>query len=143
MTEDIWKIPCDIAMPCATQNEINLDSAKELVSRGCWLVAEGANMPTMNEATKYFQENNVLFAPGKASNAGGVAVSGLEMAQNATFQNWTFEEVDAKLHVIMENIFKKCHEASILYTGKPDDLVTGANIAGFIKVYMAMLQQGV
>ncbi len=143
VTKDIWKIPCDIAMPCATQNEIHLDSAKELVSRGCWLVAEGANMPTMNEATKYFQENNVLFAPGKASNAGGVAVSGLEMAQNATFQNWTFEEVDAKLHVIMKNIFKRCYEASVMYTGKPDDLVTGANIAGFLKVYEAMLQQGI
>jgi len=142
-TKDIWKIPCDIAMPCATQNEIYLDSAKELVSKGCWLVAEGANMPTTIEATKYFKENNVLFAPGKASNAGGVAVSGLEMTQNAMFLNWTFEEVDAKLHVIMENIFRKSHEASLMYTGRPDDLVAGANIAGFIKVYHAMLQQGV
>jgi len=142
-TTDIWKIPCDIAMPCATQNEIYLDSAKELVKNGCWLVAEGANMPTTGEAMKYFKDNDILFAPGKASNAGGVAVSGLEMTQNAMFLNWTFEEVDAKLHVIMENIFKKCHEASIQYTGKPDDLVTGANIAGFVKVYIAMLQQGV
>lgn len=142
-TKDIWKIPCDIALPCATQNEIYLDSAKELVSKGCWLVAEGANMPTTIEATKYFQENNILFGPGKASNAGGVAVSGLEMTQNAMFLNWTFEEVDEKLHVIMENIFRKCHEASMTYTGKPDDLVTGANIAGFLKVYHAMLQQGV
>lgn len=142
-TKDIWKIPCDIAMPCATQNEIYLDSAKELVSNGCWLVAEGANMPTTIEATKYFQDNHILFAPGKASNAGGVAVSGLEMTQNAMFLNWTFEEVDAKLHEIMKNIFRKCHEASMMYTGKPDDLVTGANIAGFIKVYQAMLQQGV
>ncbi len=142
-TEDLWKIPCDIALPCATQNEIYLDSAKELVANGCWLVAEGANMPTTIEATQYFRDNNILFGPGKASNAGGVAVSGLEMTQNAMFLNWTFEEVDAKLHVIMENIFRKCHEASILYTGKPDDLVTGANIAGFIKVYQAMLQQGI
>ena len=142
-TKDIWKIPCDIAMPCATQNEIYLESAKELVSKGCWLVAEGANMPTTIEATKYFQENDILFAPGKASNAGGVAVSGLEMTQNAMFLNWTFEEVDAKLHVIMENIFKKCTEASMTYTGRPDNLLTGANIAGFIKVYKAMLQQGV
>lgn len=142
-TKDIWKIPCDIAMPCATQNEIYIDSAKELVKNGCWLVAEGANMPTTIEATRYFQDNNVLFAPGKASNAGGVAVSGLEMTQNAMFLNWSFEEVDAKLHEIMKNIFKKCHEASIKFTGKPDDLVTGANIAGFIKVYQAMLQQGV
>jgi len=142
-TKDIWKIPCDIAMPCATQNEIYLDSAKELVSKGCWLVAEGANMPTTIEATKYFQENDILFAPGKASNAGGVAVSGLEMTQNAMFLNWTFEEVDAKLHVIMENIFKKCTDASLKYTGRPDNLVIGANIAGFVKVYQAMLQQGV
>ena len=142
-TKDIWKVPCDIALPCATQNEIYLDSAIELVNNGCWLVAEGANMPTTNEAMQYFRDHNVLFAPGKASNAGGVAVSGLEMAQNAMFQNWTFKEVDAKLHEIMGNIFKKCYDASLEYTGKPDDLVTGANIAGFMKVYQAMLQQGV
>lgn len=142
-TKDIWKVPCDIALPCATQNEIYLDSAIELVNNGCWLVAEGANMPTTNEAMQYFREHNVLFAPGKASNAGGVAVSGLEMAQNAMFQNWTFKEVDQKLHEIMGNIFKKCYDASLEYTGRPDDLVTGANIAGFMKVYQAMLQQGV
>lgn len=142
-TKDIWKIPCDIALPCATQNEIYLDSAKELVANGCFLVAEGANMPTTNEATKYFRDNNILFAPGKASNAGGVAVSGLEMAQNAMFQNWSFKEVDEKLHEIMKNIFIKCHDASLTYTGKPDDLITGANIAGFMKVYHAMIQQGV
>ena len=142
-TKDIWKIPCDIAMPCATQNEIYIDSAKELVKNGCWLVAEGANMPTTIEATKYFRDHDVLFAPGKASNAGGVAVSGLEMTQNAMFLNWTFEEVDEKLHGIMKNIFKMCHDASLKYTGKPDDLITGANIAGFQKVYLAMLQQGV
>ena len=142
-TKDIWKVPCDIAMPCATQNEIYLDSAEELVKNGCWLVAEGANMPTTIEATKYLREHNVLFAPGKASNAGGVAVSGLEMTQNAMFLNWTFEEVDQKLHEIMKGIFKKCHDASLEYTGRPDDLITGANIAGFMKVYLAMLQQGV
>lgn len=142
-TKDIWKVPCDIALPCATQNEIYIDSAVELVKNGCWLVAEGANMPTTNEAMQYFREHGVLFAPGKASNAGGVAVSGLEMAQNAMFQNWTFKEVDEKLHEIMSNIFKKCYDASLEYTGKPDDLVTGANIAGFMKVYQAMLQQGV
>ena len=140
---DIWKIPCDIAMPCATQNEIYVESAKDLVANGCWLVAEGANMPTTIEATKYFKDHKVLFAPGKAANAGGVAVSGLEMTQNAMFLNWTFKEVDAKLHEIMENIFRKCHDASVMYTGTPDDLVTGANIAGFLKVYYAMLQQGV
>lgn len=142
-TKDIWTIPCDIALPCATQNEINIDSAKELVKNGCWLVAEGANMPTSNEATWYFKQNNVLFAPGKAANAGGVAVSGLEMTQNAMFLNWTFEEVDEKLHHIMRNIFNSCHDASVKYAGRPDDLVTGANIAGFLKVYHAMLQQGV
>lgn len=142
-TKDIWKVPCDIALPCATQNEIYLDSAEELVKNGCWLVAEGANMPTTIDATKYFREHNVLFAPGKASNAGGVAVSGLEMTQNATFQNWSFEEVDQELHRIMKRIFNRCHEASLKYTGRPDDLITGANIAGFMKVYEAMLQQGV
>jgi len=140
---DIWSVPCDIALPCATQNEIYLEQAKILVSNGCWLVAEGANMPTTSEATKYFRENNVLFGPGKAANAGGVAVSGLEMTQNAMFMNWTFEEVDQKLHVIMKNIFKKCHEASLTFVGRPDDLITGANISGFMKVYLAMLQQGV
>lgn len=142
-TKNIWKVPCDIALPCATQNEIYLDSAEELVKNGCWLVAEGANMPTTIEATKYFREHNVLFAPGKASNAGGVAVSGLEMTQNATFQNWSFEEVDEKLHKIMKKIFNRCYEASMTYVGRPDDLITGANIAGFMKVYQAMLQQGV
>jgi glutamate dehydrogenase (NADP+) len=140
---DIWKIPCDIALPCATQNEINLESAKILVENGCWLVAEGANMPTMTEAVKYFRSNNILFAPGKASNAGGVAVSGLEMAQNATFQCWSFEEVDEKLKKIMKKIFRRSHEMAIKYAGNPHDLITGANIAGFMKVYLAMLQQGV
>ena len=140
---DIWKVPCDIALPCATQNEIYLDSAIELVKNGCWLVAEGANMPTTSDAMKYFKDHNVLFGPGKAANAGGVTVSGLEMTQNATFQSWSFEEVDQKLHHIMKKIFKRCHEASVTYTGRPDDLVTGANIAGFMKVYQAMLQQGV
>lgn len=140
---DIWKIPCDIALPCATQNEIYLDSAIELVKNGCWLVAEGANMPTTAEAYKYFKDHDVLFGPGKASNAGGVAVSGLEMSQNATFQSWSFKEVDTKLHQIMKEIFRQCHEASVKFTGKPCDLVTGANIAGFMKVYLAMLQQGV
>jgi glutamate dehydrogenase (NADP+) len=142
-TSAIWKIPCDIALPCATENEINLDSAKDLVNNGCWLVAEGANMPTTTEATKYFKANNVLFGPGKASNAGGVAVSGLEMAQNATFQCWSFEEVDEKLKKIMKKIFRRAHEMSIKYAERPDDLITGANIAGFMKVYQAMLQQGV
>jgi glutamate dehydrogenase (NADP+) len=114
---DIWQIPCDIALPCATQNEIYLDSAKALVANGCYLVAEGANMPTTIEATRYFREHNVLFGPGKASNAGGVAVSGLEMTQNATFQNWSFEEVDKKLHEIMKKIFNYRSEYCRIYEG--------------------------
>jgi glutamate dehydrogenase (NADP+) len=137
----IWRIPCDIAMPCATQNEIYLDDAQALVAGGCWMVVEGANMPTTLDATKYFLDKGVLFAPGKAANAGGVAVSGLEMSQNAMHLNWTFEEVDAKLKEIMSDIFRKSDEAAMKYTGT-HNLVAGANIAGFLKVYQAMLEQG-
>jgi len=140
-TKSIWTIKCDIAMPCATQNEIYIDSAKALVENGCWMVVEGANMPTTLDATQYFIDHGVLFAPGKAANAGGVAVSGLEMTQNAMHLNWTFEEVDAKLHEIMAGIFKKADEAAMKYTGT-HNLVAGANIAGFLKVYTAMLEQG-
>ena len=140
-TKAIWTVPCDIAMPCATQNEIYLDSAKILVKNGCWMVVEGANMPTTLDATQYFLDHGVLFAPGKAANAGGVAVSGLEMTQNAMHINWTFAEVDAKLHEIMAGIFKKADEAAMKYTGT-HNLVAGANIAGFLKVYQAMLEQG-
>ena len=138
----IWTIPCDIALPCATQNELNLDSAKTLVANGVKFVAEGANMPTTPDAIEYFQSNGVYFAPGKASNAGGVATSGLEMAQNSQRLSWTFEEVDAKLKGIMENIFKNADETATAI-GHEDNLVMGANIAGLLRVSDAMIAQGV
>ena len=138
----IWTIPCDIALPCATQNELNLDSAKTLVANGVKFVAEGANMPTTPDAIEYFQSNGVFFAPGKASNAGGVATSGLEMAQNSQRLAWTFEEVDAKLKTIMENIFKNADETATAI-GHEDNLVMGANIAGLLRVSDAMIAQGV
>ena len=138
----MWFVPCDIALPCATQNEIYIQHAEALVKNGCYLIAEGANMPTTLEATKYLIEKGVLFAPGKAANAGGVAVSGLEMSQNAQHLSWSFDDVDHKLNGIMENIFKKCHETANKY-GQPTNLVLGANIAGFLKVYDAMLSEGV
>lgn len=139
---NIWEVPVDIALPCATQNELTLDDAKLLVSNGCLAVAEGANMPTTIEATHYLQQNGVLFAPGKASNAGGVATSQLEMAQNSMRIKWDFEEVDAKLKAIMENIFELVHHAATDY-GAPTDYVLGANIAGFLRVSEAMQMQGV
>nr|MCR5618266.1 NADP-specific glutamate dehydrogenase [Clostridiales bacterium] len=138
----IWTIPCDIALPCATQNELNLESAKTLVANGVKFVAEGANMPTTPDAIEYFQSNGVFFAPGKASNAGGVATSGLEMAQNSQRLSWTFEEVDAKLKGIMENIFKNADETATAI-GHDDNLVMGANIAGLLRVSDAMIAQGV
>ena len=137
-----WTIKCDIALPCATQNELNLDDAKTLVANGVIAVAEGANMPTTIEATKYFQANGVLFAPGKASNAGGVATSALEMSQNSERLSWSFEEVDAKLKSIMVNIFHNADNAAKKY-GMEGNYVAGANIAGFEKVVDAMLAQGV
>ncbi len=138
----VWSIKCDIALPCATQNELDIEDAKALVANGCFAVAEGANMPTTLEATEYLQKNNVLFAPGKAANAGGVATSALEMSQNSERLSWSFEEVDSKLQGIMVNIFHSIDEASKKY-GKEGDYVTGANIAGFEKVVNAMLAQGV
>lgn len=138
----VWSIKCDIALPCATQNELDLEDAKALVANGCFAVAEGANMPTTLEATEYLQKNNVLFAPGKAANAGGVATSALEMSQNSERLSWSFEEVDSKLQGIMVNIFHSIDEASKKY-GKEGDYVTGANIAGFEKVVNAMLAQGI
>ena len=142
----IWTIKCDIALPCATQNELLIDDAKALVANGCKLVAEGANMPTSLDATKYLQENGVYFAPGKAANAGGVATSALEMSQNSQRLSWTFEEVDAKLHDIMVTIYKNAYNAADEYgkefSGKKD-LVSGANIAGFMKVADAMMAQGI
>ena len=138
----VWQIKADLALPCATQNELHLEDAKQLVANGCLAVCEGANMPTTLEATEYLQEHGVLFAPGKASNAGGVATSALEMSQNSMRMGWSFEEVDQKLQGIMENIFKMCDEASEKY-GYPKNYVMGANIAGFVKVADAMLAQGV
>ena len=138
----VWTIPCDIALPCATQNELDLEDAKTLKANGCFLVAEGANMPSTREATDYFLESGILFMPGKAANAGGVATSALEMTQNSERLSWTFEEVDEKLHDIMRNIFKKVDEASTKY-GYEDNYVMGANIAGFEKVVDAMNAQGI
>ncbi len=141
-SKGIWTIPCDIALPCATQNELNLDSAKALVANGVKIVAEGANMPTTLDATKYLQENKVYFCPGKAANAGGVATSGLEMCQNSARLSWSFDEVDSKLEGIMENIFNNV-DTTAEKVGMPDNYVAGANIAGLLKVADAMIAQGV
>ncbi|MEG1459387.1 MAG: NADP-specific glutamate dehydrogenase [Acetivibrio sp.] len=138
----VWSAKVDIALPCATQNELNLEDAKMLVANGVIAVAEGANMPTTLEATKYLQENKVLFAPGKAANAGGVATSALEMSQNSERLSWTFQEVDEKLQNIMVHIFHNLDDAAKRY-GKDGNYVTGANIAGFEKVVNAMIAQGV
>ncbi len=138
----VWTVKCDIALPCATQNELDLDDAKTLVSNGCFAVAEGANMPTTMEATEYFQQNHVLFCPGKASNAGGVATSALEMSQNSERLSWTFKEVDSKLKDIMVNIFHNLDDAAKKY-GMKGNYVAGANIAGFLKVAEAMTAQGI
>ncbi len=143
----LWQtVKCDVALPCATQNELNINDAKTLVENGTMIVAEGANMPTTHEAAEYLRNNGVYFAPGKAANAGGVATSALEMSQNSQRLSWTFEEVDEKLHDIMVSIYtastKAAKEYNLTKGGKPD-LVAGANIAGFLKVADAMLQQGV
>ncbi len=140
--EGIWTIPCDIALPCATQNEIDEESAKILVANGVKAIGEGANMPSTLEAIEVFLENKVLFGPAKAANAGGVATSALEMVQNSMRLSWTFEEVDAKLHEIMRNIYRQSVQAAAEY-GHPGNLVVGANIAGFIRVADAMLAHGV
>ncbi len=138
----IWTIPTDIALPCATQNEIDGESAKALVAGGCKLVAEGANMPSTPEAIAVYQTNGLLYSPGKASNAGGVATSGLEMSQNSIRMSWSFDEVDEKLQGIMKSIYKNASEAAKEF-GKDGDLVFGANVAGFLKVARAMYAQGV
>lgn len=138
----VWTIKCDIALPCATQNELLLEDAKALVANGCFAVAEGANMPTTMEATEYLQQNGVLFCPGKAANAGGVATSALEMSQNSERLSWTFEEVDSKLKNIMVNIFHNLDDAAKKY-GMEGNYVAGANIAGFLKVAEAMTAQGI
>lgn len=138
----IWSVPCEIALPCATQNELHKEDAQMLVANGVLAVAEGANMPTTPEAIEVLQANHILYAPGKASNAGGVATSGLEMAQNSARLSWTFEEVDAKLKSIMENIYQTVSKTAKEY-GMEDNFMAGANIAGFIKVADAMIEQGV
>ena len=138
----VWSVKCDVALPCATQNELNIEDAKTLVSNGCKAVCEGANMPTTLEATKYLQENGVLFVPGKAANAGGVATSALEMSQNSERLSWTFEEVDGKLKDIMINIYHNLDDAAKKYN-MAGNYVAGANIAGFLKVADAMTAQGI
>ena len=141
-SQGIWTVPCDIALPCATQNELRLDGAKALVANGCYCVAEGANMPSTPEAIAYLQSHGILFAPAKASNAGGVATSGLEMSQNSLRLSWTFEEVDERLHNIMVNIYKTAATTAEKY-GMKGNLVAGANIAGFEKIASAMMSQGI
>ncbi|MEW5993817.1 MAG: glutamate dehydrogenase, partial [Candidatus Zixiibacteriota bacterium] len=138
----VWTVPVDVALPCATQNELNGEDAKALIENGCVCVAEGANMPSTPEAVDVFIEKKILFGPGKAANAGGVAVSGLEMAQNSMRLSWTREEVDQKLHGIMKSIHQACIEAAEKF-GTLGNYVNGANIAGFIKVANAMMDQGV
>jgi glutamate dehydrogenase (NADP+) len=140
--KDIWSIKCDIALPCATQNELDEAGAKALVANGCFAVGEGANMPSTPEAIEVFLKNGVVFGPAKAANAGGVATSGLEMSQNSMRYSWTFEEVDAKLKTIMINIYKTASEAAREY-GMENNLVAGANIAGFLKIANAMYAQGI
>ena len=137
----IWTIKCDIALPCATQNEIDGKSAEILAKNGCYAVAEGANMPSTPEAIEVYFANKMLYGPAKAANAGGVATSGLEMSQNSMRYSWTFEEVDAKLKGIMQSIFKSCDDAAKEY-GMPGNYMAGANIAGFLKVAEAMKAQG-
>ena len=139
---NIWNVPCDIALPCATQDELDLNSAKVLVENGCKVVAEGANMPSSKEAVDYFLKHNIYFGPGKAANAGGVATSGLEMSQNSLRLSWTFEEVDMKLKQIMNEIYQNAKLTAVDYND-PFNLVLGSNIAGFNKVAQAMLAQGV
>jgi glutamate dehydrogenase (NADP+) len=138
----IWSVPCAIALPCATQGELDLEAAQKLVTNGVKIVAEGANMPTTLEATAYFLEKGIYFGPGKAANAGGVATSGLEMSQNSLRLSWTFEDVDQKLKAIMDNIYQAAKTAAVTYAD-PDNLVLGANIAGFERVAQAMLSEGV
>jgi len=137
----VWSVPCNVALPCATQNELQSDGARMLIENGCIAVAEGSNMSTSIEAAQLLQDSHVLFAPGKAANAGGVAVSALEMMQNNMRSSWSFEEIDCRLRMIMQDIFIKSSEAAEQY-GKKGDLVTGSNIAGFKKVAEAMLLQG-
>ena len=141
-TNNIWEVKCDIAMPCASQNEMNADDVRTLAANGCMAVFEGANMPLTPEAIAAVYENKMLYSPSKASNAGGVATSGLEISQNSMRLSWSFDEVDEKLHGIMHNIYKACYDASV-ECGRPGDLMVGANVAGFLKVADAMMAQGI
>ena len=140
--KNIWSVKCDIAHPCASQNEMDAEGAQKLVDNGCIAVFEGANMPLTPEAIEIIKANGLLYSPGKASNAGGVATSGLEMSQNSIRMSWSFDEVDEKLHGIMQEIYKACYDASV-ECGKPGDLMVGANVAGFLKVADAMMAQGI
>ena len=140
--KNIWSVKCDIAHPCASQNEMDAEGAQKLVDNGCIAVFEGANMPLTPEAIELVKANGLLYSPGKASNAGGVATSGLEMSQNSIRMSWSFDEVDEKLHGIMQEIYKACYDASV-ECGKPGDLMVGANVAGFLKVADAMMAQGI
>ena len=140
---NIWDVKCDIALPCATQNEIDEESAKKLIANGTWAVGEGANMPSTNQAIAVYQNAKIIFGPAKAANAGGVATSALEMSQNSQRLEWTFEEVDAKLQQIMKSIYNAAASAAEEYTGDKNNLVAGANIAGFVKVAKAMYAQGI
>ena len=139
---NIWNVKCDIALPCASQNEMDEKGAQALVDNGCIAVFEGANMPLNPGAIDIVKNNGLLYSPGKASNAGGVATSGLEMTQNSIRMSWSFDEVDEKLHGIMKQIYKACYDASV-ECGKPADLMVGANVAGFLKVAEAMMAQGI
>ena len=138
----VWSVPCDLAFPCATQNELNANDAQTLLNNGCILVSEGANMPSTPEAIELFLKSKILYGPGKAANAGGVATSQLEMAQNASMQQWSFEQVDSRLKRIMANIYRQCANTAEEF-GEPHNLVLGANIAGFRRVADAMIEQGV
>ena len=140
--KDIWTVPCDIAMPCASQNEMDVEGAKAVIANGAMAVFEGANMPLTPEAISAVIEAGLLYTPGKASNAGGVATSGLEMSQNSLRMSWSFEEVDEKLHGIMKSIFQACYDASV-ECGQPGNMMLGANVAGFLKVADAMMAQGI
>ncbi len=137
----IWQVPCDVALPCATQNELDIVAAKALVQNGCYCVGEGANMPTTHDAVALFQRNGVAFAPAKAANAGGVATSALEMSQNSTKAHWSFNEVDDRLNKIMNEIYIQCHDTAKAYN-QPDNLCAGANIAGFEKVAQSLIREG-
>ena len=140
--KNIWSVKCDIAHPCASQNEMDAEGAQKLVDNGCIAVFEGANMPLTPEAIEIVKANGLLYSPGKASNAGGVATSGLEMSQNSIRMSWSFDEVDEKLHGIMQEIYKACYDASV-ECGQPGNMMLGANVAGFLKVATAMMAQGI